>query len=124
MNVTQTVNSDLQNIVDAQEQYSRRSCLVINGMTEHGHEEAADNSDDVKEVIETLERKCGISQDVIKNNVDKTHPVGRPEEYGRQLRIVSLQRIALRRPCLENTSIGEMHTLKNKNVVVSLFRSK
>ena len=31
------VNSHLQNIVDAQEQYSRRPCFVINGMTKPGH---------------------------------------------------------------------------------------
>ena len=75
-------------MADAQEQYSRRPCLVINGMAKPGHQESADNSDDVKQVIETLERECGISQDVIKNNLDKTHPVGRPDKYGKQLRIV------------------------------------
>ena len=40
------------------------------------------------QVIDTLERECGISPDVIKNNLDKTHPIGRPDEYGKQLRIV------------------------------------
>ena len=88
MNVTQTVNSHLQNMVDAQEQYSRRPCLAINGMAKPGHEEGADNSGDVKQVIETLERECGISQDVIKNNLDKTQPIGRPDWYGKQFRII------------------------------------
>ena len=88
INVTQTVNSHLQNMRGAQEQYSRRSCLVINGMAKPGHEEGADNFDDVKQVIETLEKECGISQDFIKNNLDKTHPIGWPHEYGKQLRIV------------------------------------
>ena len=50
-------------MIDAQEQYSRRPCLVINGMVKPGHEEGADDSDDVKEVIETLERELGIRQD-------------------------------------------------------------
>ena len=86
--MTQTVNSHLQNMRGAQEQYSRRSCLVINGMAKPGHEEGADNFDDVKQVIETLEKECGISQDFIKNNLDKTHPIGWPHEYGKQLRIV------------------------------------
>ena len=91
INITQTVNSHLQDMVDAQEQYSQRSCLVINGMAKPGHdEEGTDNSDDVKQVIETLDRECGISQDDIKNNLDKTHPIGRPDEYGKQLRIVKL----------------------------------
>ena len=55
INVTQTVNSHLQNMVDAQEQYSQCSCLIINGMAKPEHE-GADNSDDVNQVIETLER--------------------------------------------------------------------
>ena len=35
INITQIVNSHLQNMVDAQEQYSWRPCLVINGMGGH-----------------------------------------------------------------------------------------
>ena len=88
INITQTVNSHLQNMVDAQEQYSWQLSLVINGMAKPGHEEGADNSDDVKQVIETQERERGINQDVIKNNLDKTHPIGQPDKYGKQLRIV------------------------------------
>ena len=80
INVTQTVNSHLQNMVDAQEQYSRRPCLVINGKEKPAQQEDADNSNDVKQVIETLERECGISKDVIKNNLDKMHPIGLPDE--------------------------------------------
>ena len=37
INVTQTVNSHLQNMVHAQEQYSRRSCLIINAMAKPEH---------------------------------------------------------------------------------------
>ena len=81
------INSYLQNMIDAQEQYSRRWCAIINGMAKPEHQEGADNSDDESQVIETLERECGISPDVIKNNLDKTHPIGRPDEYGKQLRI-------------------------------------
>ena len=88
INITQTVDSHLQNTVDALEQYSRRPCLVTNGMAKPGREEGADNSDDVKQVIETIEREWAIRQDIIKNNLDKTHPIGRPDEYGKQLRIV------------------------------------
>ena len=57
-------------------------------MAKPEHEEGADNSADVKQVINTLERECRISQDVIKNNLDKTHPTGQPDKYGKQLRIV------------------------------------
>ena len=88
INVTQTVNSYLENMVDAQEQYSRRSCLIMNGMPKSEHVEGADNSDDISQVIEVLERECGISPDVIKDNLDKKHPIGHPDKYGKQLRIV------------------------------------
>ena len=57
-------------------------------MAKPEHEEGADNSNDVSQVIETLERGCRISPDVIKNNLDKRHLVGRPDEYCKQLRIV------------------------------------
>ena len=57
-------------------------------MAKPEREKGADNSDDVSQVIETLERECGISPDVIKNNLDKTHPIGRPGEYGKQLRTI------------------------------------
>ena len=83
MNVIQTVNSYLQNMVDAQEQYSRGPCLVINRMAKPEHQEGADTSDNVKQIIETLERECRVSQDVIKNNLYKTHPIRRPDEYGK-----------------------------------------
>ena len=51
-------------------------------MAKPEREKGADNSDDVSQVIETLERECGISPDVIKNNLDKTHPIVCPDEYG------------------------------------------
>ena len=62
-------------------QFSELFRKLPNGMAKPGREEGADNSDDV-------ERECGISQDIIKNNLVKTHPIGRPDEYGKQLRIV------------------------------------
>ena len=91
INVTQTVSSHLQSMVDAQKQYTRRPYLIINGMAKAGHEEGADNSDDVKQAIETLERERGISQDVIKDNLDRKHPIGQPDEYGKQLRIAKFK---------------------------------
>ena len=124
INMTQTLNSHLQNMVDAQEQYSRRSCLVINDIAKSGHEEGADNSEDVRQIIRTLERECGITQDVIKNNLDKMQPIGRPCEYGKHFRIVKFTTESFKRRCLENTSILEICTLKGENVVVSRCRLK
>ena len=78
-------------MVDAREQYSRQPCLVINGMVKTGHEEDVDNFDDVKQVIETLERECRIGQDIIRNNLDKTHPIVWPGKHSKELRIVKLK---------------------------------
>ena len=50
-----------------------------------------DNSDNVKQAIETLERERRISQDVIKDNLDRKHPIGQPDEYGKQLRIAKFK---------------------------------
>ena len=91
-------------------------------MAKPGHEEGADNSDDVKQAIETLEKECGISQDVIKPILIKRSLLDGRTSMASNLELLSLQRTALRRRCLENTSIGEMHTLKGKNVVVSLYK--
>ena len=44
-------------MVDAQEQYSQQSCLIITDMAKPEHEEGADSSNDVSQVIETLESK-------------------------------------------------------------------
>ena len=59
-------------MTDAQEQYWWWPCLVINDMAKLGHEQGADNSDNAKQVIKILKRGHRISQDVIKNNLDKT----------------------------------------------------
>ena len=59
-------------MTDAQEQYWWWPCLVINDMAKPGHEQGAHNSDNAKQVIKILKRGHRISQDVIKNNLDKT----------------------------------------------------
>ena len=82
--------------MDAQEQYSWQSCLIINGMAKLEHEEGADNSDDVSQVVETLERECGISPDVIKNNLDKIKcTIGCPCHMVSNLELLSSQQTEL-----------------------------
>ena len=122
INITQTVNSHLQNMVDAQEQYSLRPCLVINGMAKPGREEGADNSDDVNQVIETLERECRIRKILSRTILIKRTLLDGQTSMVSNLELLSSQRTALRRRCLENTSIAEILTLKSKNVVVSLYK--
>ena len=84
--VTQRVNSHVENLIDRQEQYSRRPTLVINGMTESSTE---DNRD-VDNIANTLEKERGIDKDTILTNIDKAHPIERVEN-GKQLRIVKFR---------------------------------
>ena len=77
------------------------------------------NFDDVKQVIKTLEKDCGISQDVIKNNLDIKHLLDGQTSMVSNLELLSSPRTALRDWCLESTSIAEIHPLKDENVVVS-----
>ena len=69
-------------MTDSQAQYSRRPCLVINGMAEPENE-----SDDEKLVLSRLKEEIRIDEDVIQQNIDKIHPIGQPED-GKQRRIV------------------------------------
>ena len=81
--VTQWVNSLLEAKIDCQEQYSRRPCLVINGINE-----PADDENDLDNVAETLAKESDISKDIIIKNIDKTHLIGKTDEKGLQRRTV------------------------------------
>ena len=69
--ITQTVNRHLESMIDSQAQYSRRPCLVINGMAEPGNE-----SGDEKLVLSRLKEESRMDEDVIQQNIDKTHLIG------------------------------------------------
>ena len=60
--ITQTVNRHLESMIDSQVQYSRRPCLVINGMTEPENE-----SHDEMLVLSRLKEETGIDEDVIQS---------------------------------------------------------
>ena len=81
--VTQRVNSLLEAKIYCQEQYSRRPCLIINGMNEPGDEE-----NDLENVAETLARESDFHKDIVIRNINKTHPIGKIDDKGLQRRIV------------------------------------
>ena len=66
--ITQNVNKHLQSKIDDQEQYSRRPCLVVNGMKKPGNED--DENNDFEAVIETLAKESNIREDTIRENVE------------------------------------------------------
>ena len=80
--ITQTVISLFQTKIDNQEQYSRRPCLVINGLEELGDE------DEIQKIAVTIEEETGISRNTVIKNLNKTHPIGQVDDAGKQKRIV------------------------------------
>ena len=81
--ITQNVNKYLQSKIGDQEQYSRCPCLVVNGMKKPGNED--DENNDFEALIETLAKESNIREDTIRENVDKIHPLGKPDSDGHQL---------------------------------------
>ena len=88
--ITQNFSKRLKKCLDHQEQYSRRPCLIVNSMMEPG-EENDHYSDCEKVITTTLSKESGIQKDVIKENIDKIHPLGKLDEEERQLRIVKFK---------------------------------
>ena len=58
----------LERIVDRQEQYSRRNCLLLHGITEDERE----NTDEL--ILETLNEKMHIN--LTPSDLDRTHRIG------------------------------------------------
>ena len=80
--ITQTVISLLQTKIDNQEQYSRRPCLVINGLEE------LEDEDEMQKIAVTIEEQTGISRNTVIKNLNKTHPIGQVDDAGKRKRIV------------------------------------
>ena len=55
-------------------------------MMEPGEED--DHDSNCGKIITTLFKENGIQKDIIKENVNKIHPLGKPDEEGKPLRIV------------------------------------
>ena len=94
--ITQTVISLLQTKIDNQEQYSRRPCLVINGLEEPGDE------DEIQKIAATIEEETGISRNTVIKNLDKIHPIGQVDDAGKQKRIVKFTSGSFRETVYKN----------------------
>ena len=55
-------------------------------MKKPGNED--DENNDFEAAIKTLAKESNIREDTIRENVDKIHPLGKPDRDGHQLRIV------------------------------------
>ena len=115
--ITQTVNRHLESMIDSQAQYSRRPCLVINEMAEPGNE-----SDDEKIVLSRRKEETGMDEDVIQQNIHKSHPIDQSED-GKQRRIVKFTSDSFKDKVFININNGNKPTLKNKKKQINQCRS-
>ena len=73
----------LERIVDRQEQYSRRNCLLLHGITEGERE----NTDEL--VLETLNEKMHIN--LTPSDLDRTHRIGQKKASSKKPRAVIIK---------------------------------
>ena len=62
----------LENLVDQQEQYSRRNCLLVHGIAETNDE----NTDDL--VLKTINEKLDV--DIAEKEIDRSRRIGRKKD--------------------------------------------
>ena len=62
----------LEHLVDRQEQYSRRNCLLVHGIAETNDE----NTDDL--VLKKIDKKLGV--EITENEIDWSHRIGRKKD--------------------------------------------
>lgn len=80
LSLAKTVSSRLECMVDSQEQYSRRPCVVVDGIVNGSFDHV------VKILAET-----GIHEQEVRDNIDKMHPIGRPDALNSQSLIVKFK---------------------------------
>ena len=106
--INQTVNRHLESMIDSQALYFRRLCLVINEMAEPGNE-----SHDKKLILLRMKEKTIIDEDVIRQNIDKIHPIGQPGD-GKQHRIVKFTSDSFKERVFMKDKQRKKPSLKNK----------
>ena len=67
-------------------------------------EKEDDHDSDCEKIITTLSTESGIKKDIIKENIDKIHPLGKPDKEGRQLRIVKFISDSFKETITDDTS--------------------
>ena len=74
LSITKTTSVSLKIMLDNQQQYSRRSCVVVSGMEAPVDE--VNNSENAENILSILATESGIDKNIIANNIDKVHPIG------------------------------------------------
>ena len=104
-------NGELQQQIDIQEQYSRRSCLLIHGIKERRHE--------VTDELTVQTIKSEMSIDINVKDFDRTHRIGAKAENKRRSTIVKFVRYSERQKLFNNK---ERFKRKNFYIVESLTK--
>ena len=65
-------------MVDNQEQYSRRPCMVITGIATP--DKNISNDVDQEDIINVIQQETGIQKDTTQEYIDKTHSTGKPKQ--------------------------------------------
>ena len=101
----------LSSLVDRQEQYSRRDCILIHGVKENQNE-------DTDEVV-VNQLKTGMDLEISPGEIDRTHRIGAPSKGKNRPTIVKFIRYMERRRVFTNKK-----RLKGKNISITESLSK
>ena len=107
----------LERIVDRHEQYSRRNCLLLDGIAEGERE----NTDEL--VLETLNEKMHI--DLTPSDLDRTHRIGQRKSPSKKPRAVIIKFVSysffsfLNKKLLKETQVSITESLTAKRMGVS-----
>ena len=114
LHVSQTTSENLRKELDRQQQYSRRNCIVIDGIKSSKN---LTPSDHLNNVVETLTNEFS---DEVTSSLDKAHTIG-PLKNGKQSMIVRFTKHSTVKKIYNSRK-----TLKNKNISLrpSLTRSR
>ena len=98
--VSERVQEILATDIDLQEQYSRRSCIIVSGLKKNGRHE------DITELHQTVVNslsETGITKTEVGENIDKLHRSGKYDrKSGTQPVIVKFKTLAFKEKVFEN----------------------
>ena len=98
-----TVNENQRVMIDNQEQYSRRACMVVSGMAVSDTD--AEHGEDFGKVVNVLSEESGIDEETIKVNIDKIHPIGVIGDNGKQQRKIKFKSDSFKEKMFRNHKV-------------------
>ena len=106
MNSLEIKNKTLSEMIDDQEQYSRRNCLPLHGVDEE------DVEDTDQKIIEVIAEEMDIQ--LVEEDLDRTHRIGKKSDGKSRPIIIKFTRYNVRKKIYSNKK-----KLKGKNVMIT-----